>query len=385
MGIEQQHVRAHERRFFAQNQTTLDTMVRAASAGAVKILSFTAEYDQARNERRHNRATRGRRGAVSGQRTVSWSLEKELIPSGTAGTEPDDHQFWHASFGTETITGGTSVVYSLTTTQAMRLLSIHDYHPAGVMQSLIGAWVDTLKIAGSGADPLRVSMTGGARRMVQTGRTQVNGAVTTSATVIVDGPLQVEVDSIVQVGANTNTNTGYRVTANAAGTLTLETTLTVADNADVVPFVPTETTAGTPLAGIDGSLTVLGAACPVTAWEVEVNNAMIPHDGEYGAVHVSDVSPGWRQVSGTFSFRLRRDLIPILQARKNGDFASQAITIVCGGTAGRTLTIAMPQVELNGVLKIEHADDGGPSTVTMGYVADDSADGTENAITATWT
>ena len=385
MGIENQHVRGHERRFFVQPQTTLDTMVRAASAGAVKILSFTAEYDQARNERKHNRATRGRRGAVSGQRTVSWSLEKELIPSGTAGTAPDDQDLWQSAFVIETVNGGTSVVYSLATTQAMQLLSIHDYHPAGVMQSLIGAWVDTLKIAGSGADPLRVSMTGGARRMVQTGRTTVDGIVTTSATVVVDGPLQVEVDSIVQVGANTNTSTGYRVSANAAGTLTLETTLSVADGADVVPFAPTETTVGTPLAGIDGSLTVLGAACPVTAWEVEVNNAMIPHDGEYGAVHVSDVSPGWRQVSGTFSFRLRRDLVPILQARKNGDFASQAITIVCGGTAGRTLTIAMPQVELNGVLKIEHADDGGPSTVTMGYVADDSADGTEDAITATWT
>lgn len=385
MGIEQQHVRAHERSFFAMAQTDLDTMVRAASAGAVKILTFSAEYDQARSERKHNRATRGRRGAVSGQRTISWSLEKELIPSGAAGTAPDDQEFWQSAFGTETVNGGTSVVYSLSTTQAMQLLSIHDYHPAGVMQSLIGAWVDTLKIAGSGADPLKVSMTGGARRLVQTGRTTVDGAVTTSATVVVDDEYQIEVDSIVQVGANTNTSTGYRVTANAAGSLTLEATLSVADAAAVVPFAPAETTAGTPLAGIDGSLTVLGAACPVTAWEVEVNNAMIPHDGEYGAVHVSDVSPGWRQVSGTFTFRLRRDLIGILSTRKNSDFAAQAVTIVCGGTAGRTLTISMPQVELGGVLKIDHADDGGPSTVTMSFVADESTDSANDAITATWT
>jgi hypothetical protein len=385
MGIENQHVRQHERSFFAMAQTTLDTMVRAASAGAVKILAFSAEYDQARAERKHNRTTRGRRGAVSGQRTISWSLEKELIPSGAAGTAPDDQEFWQSAFGTETINGGVSAVYSLSTTQAMQLLSIHDYHPAGVMQSLIGAWVDTLKIAGSGADPLKVSMTGGARRLVQTGRTTVDGIVTTSATVVVDDEYQIEPDSIVQVGANTNTSTGYRVISNTAGTLVLEATLSVADAADVVPFAPAETTAGTPLAGIDGSLTVLGAACPVTAWEVEINNSMIPHDGEYGAVHVSDVSPGWRQVSGTFTFRLRRDLIGILSTRKNSDFAAQAVTIVCGGTAGRTLTISMPQVELGGVLKIDHADDGGPSTVTMAFVADESTDSANDAVTATWT
>ena len=316
-------------------------------------------------------------------------MESYVNPSGSAGTAPDLQEVWESAFGTETVSGGVSVAYTLASTQVVPIMSITRMYSTRGMLACVAAVVDSFKLTASGADALKCSASGMARRSVLTGHTQLNGIMSATATCVIDtiDVTMLEPDSVIQVGANNNTSTGYRVTAKAAGapTMTLEATQSAADDAVVLPFVPAETTAGRPLAGIDGSVTLNSIVCPVTGFEVEIANNLVAHDGEFGAVHVSDFSPGWREVKGSITFRVRADQNIRIANAKNGDFATQALTIVCGGAAGRILTLSLPRVELGAAIKIEVSDDGSAAEYTLAFVANESTVSANDAITATFT
>lgn len=387
MGMQQDQVIPHERRLFVERQGTYDTPARATSAGAVKIKNFTVEYDQARTDRNHNRATQGRRGAVSGEDSVKWTLEKEVIPSGVAGTPPDEHELREAIYGQETIVGATSVTYAHLNTQTVLAQTITDHLSTFLMWMLVDAWVTGYKLSASGSDPITETFTGGCRRLVMTGASTLDAEATddTEVTIRTADALKFEADSIVQIGAGTNGGAGFMVESRDGADLTLEAAATAADDAAVIPFSPAETIAGRPLSGIEGTISVMGAERLVTGWEYEVNRNHKIHGGNYGQVHVADVNHGMREVKGTVSFRCGRDTADIIAQRKNGGFGTVALTIVLGGAAGRTVTIALPQVELIGALSIEHSDDGEPSTVKLAWVADDTADNASGASSEVWT
>lgn len=389
MGVEQLHVVQHERRVFAASQSALDTPVRPTSADAIKVISFDHEWDQERYKRQHNRTTQGRRGAVTGADKVSWSMEVESIPSGTAGTPPDDFELRRALFGTQTIVGATSVTYVPLNSQQVRVLTLTDHQSLFLMYQLVAAWVTNWKLTADGTNPIRETFSGGARRRILTMQTQLNGAISAVDDIVIDDADHLMVGSVIQFGAsgNDNTGTGFGVTAKVVGATaaTIEANATAADNVAIYPFSPSETTAGRPLSGIEGSVTVDGVSYLISKLEIEGERNMQVHDGDFGQEHVSDVNPGWREFKGSVSFRCRRDVATLLAARENGGYATQPIVVTMGSTAGRTRTITIPRAEFVGAAKVEHSQDNAPSTVTLAWEADESTDTSVDAISDVWT
>jgi hypothetical protein len=388
--IEQRSVLARDQVVFAGAQSTLDTMTVPAAGDAMRVTKCAIAYEQAREDRMDNRQSAGLVKRISGKRAVTAEIEEYLRASGSAGTAPDDQDLWQSLFGTETVNGGTSVVYTFSSTQARQLISLHQAHGTttncDLLQSIVGMAIAKLKIGIQGNNPVKLAWSGVGRRLVTTGPVVLNGAMSASTTMVIAtaDTNSIEVDSVVAVGATT----GNRVTAKTGASCTLTSAATASDGASVMPYVPAETLSGEVIAGIDGSFTLVGpagsASVYILAAEVEIDVGIKAYDDEYGSVHVTDFGTGWRKVTGSVTFRVRRDQIQRILAAKNDSFTARAMTIVCGGSAGSTLTLSIPYAELS-FRGIEFPENGDESTVQVPFVALASGDTANDELSATFT
>lgn len=390
MTIEQRSVLARDQAVFVEAQSTLDTMVAATTNGAIKVTASKISYEQERIDRMDNRVTAGLVKRISGKRKIEVELDSYLIPSGSAGTAPDDQELWQSLLGSETVNGGTSVVYAPDSTQAKQLVSVHRAHGVStncqLLESVVGAAVAKLKLTIQGSDPAKLKWSLIGRRLVTTGPATLNGEMSASTTMVVatNDANGFEVDSVVQVGATTNN----KITAKTGASCTLTSAATASDGATVLPWAPTETTSGQPIAGIDGSITLAtvggSATVYVLAAEIEIDAGIKPYDDEYGAVHVTDFGVGWRKVTGTLTFRVRRDQIRRILAAKNDSFTARSLSLVLGGTAGSICTITMARCELS-FRGIEFPENGDEATVQVPFVALASADNADDEISVAFT
>ena len=141
-------------------------------------------------------------------------------------------------------------------------------------------------------------------------------------------------------------------------------------NADpVVPFVPSETTAGNPITGIAGSLTIDAVTVPITAFDITISNNLKPLADEAQQQYPTDVIPGFRDVTGNVSFRARKDFIIELGKRKA--FAARDIQVILGSAAGKKCTINVDFAEfIFAALEVPEADE---AIVKLPFVAVGSA------------
>ena len=115
------HGLGRNQRFFAKEEVTYGVYLKPAATDAIKVLSTAMEFGQARDPRTDTRQTRSVLEQITGKKTVPWSVEKHLIPSGTAGTPPDDHEMLLNAIGGAvgyTNTPATSDAYRLDAGQA---------------------------------------------------------------------------------------------------------------------------------------------------------------------------------------------------------------------------------------------------------------------------
>jgi hypothetical protein len=220
-----------------------------------------------------------------------------------------------------------------------------------VQEAVTGFAAQEGTISMSGGDIPTISVSGFGSTHIHTGASTLDGALSGSETQItVDDPDNFEVGSVFAIyrastGVLDNgTGDGYRVTVKAAGLLDVTPSIVLAaDDADlVIPFVPADTTAGSPIPGIQatfnlgptgGSLTAL----KVQSFEVTDANQHVPFDDEAGEQNVTDYHPGDRVVSGSITLRARRDFIVFLGTRKT--FAVQDIQVLAGQSDGSQILI----------------------------------------------
>lgn len=346
------HALSREQRFFVQPEVTPGTFVRATSASAMKMLKFSSGFEWERIERKDNRDSRSLYEQILGKQKIDWELEGYLIPSGTAGTAPDAQDLFQAVFGGEAVSGGISVTYSLNNTQSGRQTVSLTRWANVIMETLRGCNVNSMKITAKGSEPAIVSFKGSAYGLCLTGNSTLDGAMSSSATMVVEAVDEYGFEgnatfgSIVQVGANTNTGTGYMVTARTGASCTLETTLSASDGADVLPYAPSETVVGSPIGGILGSISVDGTSIPVTDFEIELENGDKLINDEIGQQTTTDIIPGNRVVKGSATVRLRRDMVRYFTARKNSSFATRDLAIVIGSVAGSIVTVNVDRAEM---------------------------------------
>jgi hypothetical protein len=348
MGLTQTHALSRDRKFFSKIESSSGTYEKIAGTDAAKILKADLNVERERKPREDSRQTRSLLERITGRATVPWSIEAEVVPSGAAGTPPDLHPLFVAAMGGPTAdvytnTPSTSDAYVLDNSQSPETLTLYEHVSDVLSKTVWGAWVDELTISVASGETPKVKFSGGAMGHVVTGTSTLNGAMSGSTTMVVqtaDGA-NFGVNSLVQIDAATN----VLVTAAAAPSFTVDTSVTE-DNASVVyPYAPAETTAGSPIAGISGSVTYDSDTLYVTGFEVTLKNNFRPLDDEALAEYVTDVVPGYREVTGKITVRARKDWVVHLANRK--DFGTQAITVVLGSVAGSKLTISVPYAELD--------------------------------------
>lgn len=349
MGLINPHAVGRNRRFFVEPEGTAGTFVKATSDGAVKVLTSQMDVQIERRNRSDSRPTRSLLERMTGKGTVAWNIEKYLMPSGTAGTPPDDHQFMFAALGTYVNDAGVSDTYSPDDGQILRTLSLTHHFNDVVMESIWGAWVNAMTIKVTGGEEPKISYEGGAMGHVVTGASTLDAAMSGTPTMLVqaaDGRNFAQ-NSIVKVGSEDNSSAGFQVTVDTSRpSFTLGDSVTSQlDDAVVTPFSPSETVAGSPISSVIGSLALDATEYPITGFDVTVAGNNKPFDDEAFQQFTDDIMPGFRDVTGNFSFRARKD--HIIELGKRRAFGTRDIATVLGSTAGAICTINLNQVEFN--------------------------------------
>jgi hypothetical protein len=382
MGVAIPHALGREQRFYAKPETTFATAVTPASGDAVKVLSTKVSFKQDRKDRMDTRQTRSLLERITGKQAVTWEAEMYVLPSGSAGTAPDCHDLFKAATGTETTNSGTSVVYTLASTQtALGSLTLERELSSTFSQKLAGAYVEQMTLKQQGGDPPMLTFSGGAATEVLTGYSTLNGSLSGGETNITIQSADVSLfanGSIIKVG----TSTGHTVTA-GGGTSSLTVSPAISgsqsNGAAVIPYVPTETTAGVPIAGIVGSFTIDSGSVPITAFEVTLKNGLKAVSNEaFDATGATDYIVGHRNVAGSISIRVRRDLVLYIAKRKL--FTTRALVITSGSVAGKELVTSIPYAEFDfSDIEVPNADE---ATIQLPFTALGSSG--EDEISFTW-
>lgn len=352
MGLAQAHALGRQQRVFIVDEgATPNVLAKATAASALRVKSSSIKETTPRENRMDARDTRSRTERITRAKEVEWALSAYML----TGMDPGDvtsrlHPLLRALFGGYTNTPGTSDVYSLSSTQVPRSLSITRQPLEGRVQEIaIGCVVNQATFSLSQGDEPSVEFSGPGLRYAQAmGQTTTStvGAGTTKTLATVEG---LTVDSVIafadSTGANerNNSGAGYRITNIAGNVITIETSDTSANGDLVYPYTPTPTDVGTPIAGIIGSLTLDSVACPIKSFSLTINNnnAVITEALEAGA---SDHVFGDRDVTGTLTVRARADLIRHFALRRG--FVARDLDIVCGA-AGNRWTFALPTIEID--------------------------------------
>jgi len=375
-------------RFFATEDVTPGTPVAASTADAVKVLTSDFDWQQERVTRDDSRQTRSILERITRRKTVSWSAEGYLIPSGTNDTPPDARMLIAAAMGgktalgggnadasvVETINGGTSVVYSLVANQVLQTLSLYREVNAIQMEMLKGAWVEGMTISAPGGDEPKISFEGGAFDAVGTGNallaTTLAGGESAFDVDEADGDA-FEVGSVVTVGSSGPHIVTGITPATPKYAIAIGDTITgaqTAGTAEVLPYIPTETTLGNPIAGIAGvatftptselgnALAAVDLSAPLTSFELSLVNNIKPLDDEAFQDAVGCLIPMFRMVTGTIGLRGRKDLVIQLARRKQ--FQLHNLVVDIGSGTGTRFRVTLPTIELDSSkLEIPQSDE----------------------------
>ena len=361
MGVSQLHALGRNRKFYVNEETTyIDSenvatdFVKPAGTDAAVVLNASFTPAQERKVRDDARASRSALEQITGKKSATWSVESYVLPNGSAGTAPDLGPLFKGAMGTETVSGGTRVTYSLNTNQDLGSFSLTQFFNETFMETLTGCYVNSMTISVAGGEEPKVTFEGESSGLYIPTTTSPSAAQLTAgeSTATVDGSgtgtsfdvhagegENFKPGSVISVGSDTD----LVVTAVSNDTITVDSSITFTDDDEVKPFAPTETVAGSPIAGILGSLTLAGNSLPITSFEVTVANNNKGISDEAFVAGTSDYVPGFRDVTGSLSIRCRRDLA--IEIGKRLDFGTQAIVVTCGDTAGKKLIIEIDDAE----------------------------------------
>jgi len=360
MALGSAQVYGRSRRFFVSDEPagSAGTFVKPGATDAAKILTLQMSPEITRKPRLEHRTTRSLLERITDTAKGTWSLESRVIPSGTAGTPPDIHLLLKAILSTYTNSPATSDTYALSDSNVIPTVSLTQQFRSGSAATTAlfqeagwGCWADSFTVSAKGGEEPRFKFEGGMMGYAQTGVTSLNGAMVTTDQLIAATATSraLRTNSVIQIAADDNSGAGYQVTADSSRpTFTISdgsgpTSVSADNGAAVYPFAPSETTAGNPQQGLTGSVTVAGAAMPITGFELSIKSGVKPNDDEALHQWPSDLIMGDVEVSGTLSCRARADQL-IRMLNRDG-FATYAIVAVIGSVAGSIVTINVPYAE----------------------------------------
>lgn len=330
---------------FVVAESTYGTAVKPAATDAFRATSITMGAPVGRefpNDRRNTRSRVER--TITRTPVQPFSASGILRPSGSAGTAPDIGLFLKHALGTETVSGGTSVTYSLLKDPTALSASIYR-KTSDLSEAVYGAVVQNLTFNWSGDSYATWTVSGVGKDYAQTGNTLANGAGSSATALIVDDADFFSPFSVISVGSTDN----VQVTAvnYATNTLTIASS-SWSDNDVVKPYTPSPTLAGDPLFGTAGTLSLDNGSTTIThlGGSLSINTGIDLLNTEYGSSSAADVTvPAYREVTGSLDFLVRKDEVHLFnEFRRN---VQKDLLFTIGDTAGKRMRINCNVTELD--------------------------------------
>ena len=355
MGATTDHALGRNLRFFCKKEAAAGGAYGTASqealagADAAKVLSSSMEFTVTRNDRMDARGTRSIQERITGKQEVSWSCESYLLPAGST-TAPDIDPLIEGAMG-GAFGASTAKTYKLSDSNA--LPTVHMARTANDVfrEDLFGCWVEEMSISASGGEEPKISFSGGAFNYVLTGTGTTEGTGSSATSLVTESGNGVNfmVGSVISF----NSLADKIVTAKSTDTLTIASS-SWSDAQAITPTTYTETTAGNPLNGIGGSLTLNSVTLPVTAFDVTITNGVKPLSDAAFEKGTSDFIAGYRSVKGNISVRARKDFIKSLAQRyvqttatAGPSFSSVPIRVDLGSVSGKQVVVYIDTAELD--------------------------------------
>ena len=350
MGLNQTSVLGRLQRVFVRSESAAGTWVAPRAQDAIRTKKADVKLDVERVDRTDARQHASRVERITHLRRVTWAHEGYLGASGAAGTAPDEGELLRGLFGTETVNSGTSVVYTLSSSQTIPTFTIHKEDSGVLMRSGTGCVVNQGKFSFKGGADAMSSYSGMGMQYAHTGSTTLNDAsannADTTVTIATADINNFSTNSYIQIG----TSTGHQVTGGAGtATLTISPGLTggQSNGAAVTPYVPSETISSTVVPVTLGTVTLAGTSLPFTEAEVEIDNGFKPNDQQGGIAYVTDFIRGFRTVKGSVTVRATKDQILQLGNYNTAVATTQALVIAVGNVAGYRFSFSFPYAEIN--------------------------------------
>lgn len=332
---------------FATAESTFGAPVLPGATDAFKIISSAFPFAREREWRTDKEDnTRSHFTRVSGRKSGTFTIRKNLIPSGGISTAPDDHPLWKSAFGSGYNTA-TATEYRLesVTNQSLTFLR----HVGNFGEVIYGAIVDTVRISGGGGQAAEVEFSGTYKDRGRTGNTTA-AATTYGVTIEVqDGDAyKYSANGVITLlnGASTENATIESISGDATLVVASALSSTYHAGATITPYLPTATTTGTPVYGVIGTLEIENADVTLTDWEVVLANGNTLRNDEYGESSATDIVHGARRdVTFRGTAHLRDGYLNILGAAEA--FVTRDVTLTIGDTAGEKVDVYIPYGEYN--------------------------------------
>jgi len=335
---------------YVKLESSYGTAVKPAATDAFRALSMSMGYVPNRPLVADRRGTRSQMERIEGRHSATWAVTVLFRPSGSLGVTPDFADLLEMTFGTETVTPDTSVVY--TPLKDMTGLFATIYRDLTTMHEFVyGAIVQNCRISWRGNDLITLAFSGVAKSFGETGTTTSASQQSNTVTLTLADADFLSKYSIVQIGTQTNAGAGYQITAAPNFTsevVTLEAATTWASGASVTPFLPTASFTGSPVYGKKGSLSLTGDSTTVNFLGGWVNFAtgLDLLNEEVGSENPTDViMTGRRGVTMQLDFLARKDETYYMSHFRRK--TSKDIRVLLGDTAGSIMQIDADNVEID--------------------------------------
>lgn len=293
-----------EAEIFVKAETTIGTYAAPAATDFI-VPSGAPEFNQPvsltdSTEVRDSRSLKDQFRDMTG--AGNWSIPMYCRPSGTAGTPPDGHALLKAAFGTENISSGSSVTYTLATDLPSVSITIK---MKDMVWALVGATVNELKASLTSKGAINFDFSGGFMKLLWAGKAEIashsSGVVTLDN--LVDTQkfrtgMKVKFYDVSTTTWFTNSGSGYTITnvdeTNFQVTVTPSVTeFTPAADDIMQGFVPTGTEVGTPCQCRTGTCEMDSVVVPIINLDMTLtNNTQYMEDevssDEYPTAYVSD-------------------------------------------------------------------------------------------------
>lgn len=403
MGTAKKHAIGERREIRVKLEDSYGTFKKPTNSapGSIQVEGLTINHNAGeRIDRKYvNSLSRGINSRITGKKLSEWSLDAQVRPSGSAGTPPEIHPLLKNLLAAYTNTGSTSDVYEPSATQgAGGSLTIVD-HAQDLMRSLVGGWVEELKISQAGPMPPLLSFSGKGKDVIPTGRGVVDTGGVSGANITLNsavdakafdaGSVVVFKDATTGAVVDDNSGDGWKVNSRAAAVLTLEGAPPSAAQTNIVePFTPAPSFTGTALGGFIGTITITPSGeSGITDLEVEkidwsIKSIIRAHDDVAFSATPVDYTEGRLEARCALTLKLRRDQWHWFGRYQADPSSEYALVTQWGATAGSIFKVEMAQCEVDGLPTEFPAE--GLCKCTLNFYGKTSANNTNNQVKVTF-